>query len=118
KHLSILIVTADETPRVVIHEVLNELEFIKIQLASSPAEALQKMQHEYFDCVISTLVAAAEINALTLLSEIVKDKNLRNTKVSIFLEDKQQSCLPTAFELGLLSRHIANFSKDAVKSQI
>ena len=55
--------------------------------------------------VIGLLSKDQPMNALAFLEEFYLNETNDQCNVSLFLTDEEQTCVPTAFELGLLSHH-------------
>ena len=85
---------------------------------SAISEALQQLEAESIDWIIAPLGADQTVNALHLLKICTEHPELKNTRVSIFIDYEEQYVLPSAFELGLLSWHAKPFTKETYSDEL
>ncbi len=118
KKAKVLIVEHNSTSRSVISDVVKGLGFSNIQSMDTAKAALGFLEVEAVDWVLLPLSAAEQVNALHLLEIFSRNPHLARVRMSLFLDDGEQLCLPQFFELGLLSWHRRQFTKDSLKTDL
>lgn len=118
KSARVLVVETNSTARATLSEVLKENGFKDIQLMDSVKSALGYLEVEKAEWVISPVLADQPLNAMHLLSVFAKHSHFDNTRMSLLIESKDQSCLTKAFELGLLSFHQRPTSIESARAEI
>ena len=85
-----------------------------IRTVASIKDAVGVLEVEPIDWVVTTLFKDSEYNALSLLELISSRLALKDSRVTLILEEEEKEFLPTAYELGLLSHILKPFNKDSL----
>ncbi len=98
-----------------ISDSLKDLGFEKITGVATPKDALHIMEVDQVDWIITSLNSAESVNALHLLKIITVQPKLRSTHMTLLWEpSNDDSILPYAFELGLLSVQPKSYLRDTL----
>ncbi|SMF49699.1 response regulator [Pseudobacteriovorax antillogorgiicola] len=111
----LLLVEPASTVRQMISDVLKDMGFNNIMLASKGKDALHILEVETVDWLITSTLINDDVNFIHLLDIIVKQPELRRVRTSVLIEsDTEEYVLPLAFELGLFSWHRKAYVKENI----
>ncbi|MFK7823279.1 MAG: response regulator [Oligoflexales bacterium] len=114
KSAKIMIVAQSGAERQLFSSTLKKSNYDGIRTVASIKDAVGVLEVELIDWVLSTLFKGSEYNALALLELISSRFALKDTRVTLVLEQEESEILPTAYELGLLNHILKPFNKDSL----
>ena len=117
KTLKTLVLEPLASRRSQISENLRSLGINQITVASSVKDGISilAVEEKPFDWIVTSLCLDQALNGFHLLVLLLKEKDLRSTRVSFLLSEEEHSYLKNAFELGLLSWHRRDLSGNELK---
>ncbi|MEZ4742757.1 MAG: response regulator [Bdellovibrionota bacterium] len=118
RSLKIIGVDSSGAVRQLLNEVMKSLGFENFQAMASVQDALQSMEVESVDWLILPLMADQEVNAIHILRLLSLYPELKNIRITFFLEEEERYCLPDAFGLGLLSWLSKPYNKDSLTKEL
>lgn len=103
----VLIIEPQGSRRVLISNVLRGLKFSQIVSVDHVKEAISILENDSHpvDWIITGLFPGAPYNGMHLLGTCLNKPELRDIRISFFLEQEEQFCVADAFALGLFSFH-------------
>ncbi len=111
----VLVIEPAASVRMMIMEVLKSLGFQHLHGVAHGKDALSIMEVERIHWLVTPMLAAEPVNALQILKLITVEPELQDTVVTLMLDPLvDDSCLPLAFELGLLSYQTRAYVKDTL----
>jgi CheY-like chemotaxis protein len=113
----ILVAEGSSAPRTLITESLRAQGFSNVQAVPSLKEAIATLEVEPVSWIFTSVFVDKDENLLQLLKISCMVPELRDLRVSVFVEPTEMDLLPEAFELGLLTYHPKNFTKDALSTE-
>lgn len=113
----ILVAEGSGASRTLIAESLRAQGFSNVQAVPSIKEVIDTLEIEAVSWVFTSVFAGHDENFLQLLKLSCMAPELRDLRISVFVEPTELPLLPEAFELGLLSFHSKVFTKDALNSE-
>lgn len=118
KRAGIVVVDPSESVRMEIAATLRNAGYPTITTFANTADAKRHIRGAETHWIILSLMAHEKDNALTLLKFMMSEEKFRKVRVSLLLDDSEASCLPLAFELGLLSWHPKIFTRASLASEL
>lgn len=119
KKCKIIIIDTSGPVRQMLSETMRQaFGYENVESMASVEDALEYLQVERADWILTPLMADQPANALHLLKIVSEFPELKNIRVSLFVEGEESYVLPTAFEFGLFSWHKKPTIKDALKEEI
>ena len=115
KTAKVMVVDQSGPVRQMFSSVLKELGYSDIRSASNLKDAIGVLEVEPVDWVITPLFKDDEANGLQILNLISSQPVLKNTRVTLVLDEEELEVLKTAYESGMLSQIIKPFNKDSLK---
>ncbi len=113
----ILVAEGSSAPRNLLAESLRAQGFANVQAVPSLKEAISTLEVEPVSWIFTSVFADKDENLLQLLKLSCMVPELRDLRISVFVEPTEMGLLPEAFELGLLTYHPKNFTKDALSGE-
>lgn len=113
----ILVAEGSGASRTLIAESLRSQGFINVQAVPSIKEVIDTLEVEPVSWIFTSVYGGQDENFLQLLKLSCMAPELRDVRISVFVEPTELPLLPEAFELGLLSYHAKNFTKDALNNE-
>lgn len=113
----ILIAEGSGSSRTLIAESLRAQGFTNVQAVTSIKDAIETLEVEPISWIFTSSFSGADENVLQLLKLTCLAPELRDLRISLFVDPSDQGLLPEAFELGLLSYHMKNFTKDYLQGE-
>lgn len=113
KNIKILAVEPSAATRTLLVEVIRSSGFTDITGMSSLKEALEILEVEPVDWIITTLCASQDVNALNLLRLCQNRSELRHLNISLLVDDHDKDLLPAAYENGLFSHFHKPLTRDS-----
>ncbi len=103
----VLIVEPIGSVRDAIRQALVAMGFTRIDAVNNMTQALRflEVEAELPFWIVTTPMLAGAVNLLQLLMVLGAHDEFKHVRVSVFYRDADTSCLPKAFELGVLSTH-------------
>lgn len=119
KKSKVIIIDTSGPVRQMLSETMRlALGFENVQAMSSIADVLKYLEVDTVDWIITPVMSDQPVNGLHLIKIISEFPELKNVRVSFFIEQEEHYILPSAFQLGLLSWHKKPTIKDALKEEI
>ncbi len=97
---------------------LRELGFENVTGTESLAEAVNILEAEPVDWLITSAFLDGKANVLQLLKLAREVHSLASTLVSLYTAEEELYILPKAFSLGLFSNHLKPFNKDSFQADM
>jgi CheY-like chemotaxis protein len=113
----ILVVESSGPNRFMLSETLEMAGFRDVIGVETAGEALGVLQTDAISWIITELNADATHNGLQLVKLITENPALKRIFVSLVLSDEEKYVIPKAFELGALSWHPRNFTREALLAE-
>jgi CheY-like chemotaxis protein/Flp pilus assembly protein TadD len=114
----VLLIDSSGAVRQLLSEVAKSVGFSQAQAVATISDAHNILETEGADWLIVPLAADQPINGLHTVRMITSFSDLKNTRVSLLLDQNEMWCLPRAFEFGLLSYHAKPFTKDSLSKEL
>lgn len=102
RSLRVVVVHPSEGHRKFTLEVLSSAGFERVQSVTNIEEVFQLLEIEKIDWIISPVFGENEYNLIHLLQTILIFPELKNTRVSAFLENQDSELIPSLVERGLI----------------
>lgn len=118
KTAKILVVDGSQSVRGQVVDVLRAKGFEKPESNNTAGEAILRLGGNSYDWVIASLGANDPENALHILKLAIMVPQLRETRITIMLDEKEKFAIPLAFEMGLLAFHQKRFTKDEIAGEL
>jgi len=118
KSASVIVIDSSGPSRQLLGECVKGFGFTKVQGLATVKDALEQLEVEPCDWIITSLNSDQPENAMSLLKLCTMHTELRGTHVSFLLTDAEKVCLPAAFALGLVSWHRKPFTKDSLTQDL
>jgi tetratricopeptide (TPR) repeat protein len=115
--LKCVVISPSSTIRGLLSSILKELSYTNITTVSDIKTCIEIMETEPVAWVISPVRDGADGNVLHILDIIEKNPALRAMKISI-IRDEDDTFIPRAFELGAMSAHKFETSKEACHQEL
>ena len=116
-NIKILIVDDYDTMRTVLNNLLRQLNFINVEEASDGTEAIEKLNADKFDLIISDW-NMEPMSGIELLREVRADDNLSEIPfVMITAEIKSENVI-AAKEAGVTNYIIKPFTAETLKTKL
>ena len=114
---TVVIVESNSSARSVISEVVKSIGFGSVESMDSAKSALGYFEVESANWLLISLFANDSINCLHLMQIFTEFPKFQNLRVSLFLSEDEMCVAPKAYELGCLSHHSKDFTKDGLKAE-
>src|SRR5436305_1221634 len=111
----VLVVEPAATVRQMLCDVVRDLGFSQTMSASSLRDALDILEVEPADWLITPLLSQGPVNALQVLRLVTENPKLKRLKISLIVEESELPVLPLAFQYGLLSWHQKTYSRESLR---
>ncbi len=118
KEGKVIVIDSSGAGRTLMAEILRGFGFVDVTGVPSVREALALMETEAIEWVISSLYSDQPENGVHLLQIMTHYPELKNVKISLFLEKEEFYAVPYAYELGLLNHFSKPFTKDTFKEEV
>ncbi len=115
---SIVVVEASGPVRQLIVSLLKAREYNKTQGVASIKDAISMMEVEKVDWVITSLCRDKEINGFQLLALVTAEEELKDVRISFFIDDSEMDMIPYAFEKGLFCFFNKKLNKDSFTKEL
>jgi tetratricopeptide (TPR) repeat protein len=109
KSAKILIVDISDTSRLTVSAGLRDAGFTDTLGVANLGVALELLEAEPKDWIITSLYAGDSVSAEKLLKMCLTDDRFKNVHVSVLLLESELKAIPTAFQNGALSWHLRNY---------
>lgn len=103
--------------RMKIQQTLKSIGFTEFETCANMNEARRTVKSRTVDWLITPLFASEKESAIKFLTFLAKEKPDSKLLVSLFLNEEENSVIPYASELGMLSYHRSYFETDSLKSE-
>ena len=110
----VMVVAQSGAVRQLFSSTLKKSKYDGIRTVASVKDAVGVLEVEPIDWVLTTLFKDSEYNALALLDLISSRLALKDTRVTLILEEEESDILPSAYELGLLHHIVKPFNKESL----
>lgn len=114
--LKCVVIASSRTVRGTLSAILKELSFTNITPVADIKTCIEIMESEPVDWIITPTSDSEGGHALYIMNIINKMNALRAIKVSV-LRDQDDSTIPQLFELGILSAHKTESSRESIMTQ-
>lgn len=118
KDIKIIAVDPSGAVRQLLTESIRAESFENVQGVASLKDALGVLEVEPVDWLVTPLLADEDINAFHILDLIINHEELKNTRITLLLEEDEKSVIPEAIEKGCLSWFFKPFNKDSIKATL
>ena len=118
KFKKILAVAPSSVHRTQFSQAFNEMGFKNVEIIASVEAAFHMLEVDQYDWVFSPLELTSKVNIFHLLSTIRKTPQLGRVKVSVFTGKDDIMPVGRCFELGALSYHTSNITKENIKIEV
>jgi tetratricopeptide (TPR) repeat protein len=119
KKCKIIIIDTSGPVRQMLSETMRQaFGYENVESMASVSDAIEYLQVERADWILTPLMVDQPANGLHLLKIVSEFPELKNIRVSLFIEPEEAYVLPAAFEFGLFSWHKKPTIKDALKEEI
>lgn len=113
----VLVVEGSGATRTLITETIRKLGFTDITGVPSAKDAFEQLEVDQFGWIVSSTFKDQPTNAFHLLRLATEVGHLRDTRVTLMIDEDEKDLLPLGFKLGLLSWHLKPFTKDTLNEQ-
>jgi two-component system chemotaxis response regulator CheY len=117
KNMRVLIVDDYNTMLRILRNLLRQLEFVNVDEATNGQEALDKMQREPFDLVISDW-NMAPMTGLDLLRSVRADASLRKTPFIMVTAESKTENVIAAKQAGVSNYIVKPFNAETLRAKI
>jgi CheY-like chemotaxis protein len=115
---TVVVVEANSSSRSVISEVIKGLGFANVESMDSAKAALGYFEVETAQWLLISLFSNDAVNAIHLLQIFTQFPKFQQLRVSLLLSTDELCVAPKAYELGCLSHHPKDFTKDSIKQEL
>ena len=117
KNMRVLIVDDYTTMLRILRNLLRQLEFVNVDEATNGQDALDKMQREPFDLVISDW-NMAPMTGLDLLRSVRADASLRKTPFIMVTAESKTENVIAAKQAGVSNYIVKPFNAETLRAKI
>lgn len=117
KKCCVLIAHPTAAIRMKIQQTLKSIGFTEFETCANMNEARRTVKSRTIDWLLTPLFASDKESAIKFLSFLAKEKPDAKVLVSLFLNEEENSVIPYAAELGMLSYHRSYFETDSLRSE-
>jgi two-component system chemotaxis response regulator CheY len=117
KNMRVLIVDDYNTMLRILRNLLRQLEFVNVDEATNGQDALDKMQREPFDLVISDW-NMAPMTGLDLLRSVRADASLRKTPFIMVTAESKTENVIAAKQAGVSNYIVKPFNAETLRAKI
>lgn len=103
KSAKIILVNPSGAIRIQHSDIIKSHGFVSITNVSDLQSAIEVLESEKIDWIITRPFANDAVNAFQLLKLIISEAVLRHVRVSLLMDESEEQLLPYAFSLGLFS---------------
>lgn len=114
----VMVVHAIDAVRLKMQQTLKGLGFSNIETRPNLHEARRTLANTKIDWVLTTYNRSDKETAISLLEYIGRERAEQNIYVSLFVNEDENSALPLAYMLGILSHHRCYFENDTLRAGI
>lgn len=114
----VVVIDQSGAARTLLAEVVRGLGFGDVNGVPGIKEAVEMMEVDPVDWVITPLMEDQKENGMLLLKLMCSRPELRKLRISFLLEESEREILPDSFERGLLSYHSKPFTKDSLTNEL
>ena len=101
KSAKIILVNPSGAIRIQHSDIIKSHGFVSITNVSDLQSAIEVLESEKIDWIITRPFANDAVNAFQLLKLIISEAVLRHVRVSLLMDESEEQLLPYAFSLGL-----------------
>ncbi|MFW7381569.1 MAG: response regulator [Oligoflexus sp.] len=114
----IIAVEPSAASRTLLVETIRHAGFQDITGVPGVKEAIELMEVETIDWILTPLATGQAINALNLLRLCYTQAELRNTTITLLIDQNEKAYINTAYEHGLTSHFHKPFTKDSLSDEL
>jgi len=118
KSAKVVIVESSSSNRQMLINLWKHHGFKSISGTASLKDALEILEVEEIDWIVTPLFSEEPENGYNLLDACTKHHQLQHLQVSLFLESSEMEILPSAFAKGLFSWHPSPFTKESMDKEL
>jgi CheY-like chemotaxis protein len=119
KSSKVLVVESSGSIRQMMADVMRSgLGYENVEGLASVNDTIKFLEVDRAHWIILSLFADQTTNAMHLLRLCTEHSELKNVRVSLFVDEEETYVLPTAFAYGLLSCHKKPFTKDTFDEEL
>mgnify|MGYP003684584077 CR=1 FL=1 len=118
KEGKVIVIDSSGAARTLLGEVVRSLGFGDVNGVSGIKEAIEMMEVERVNWIITPILADQNENAIRLLELCINEAALRHVRVSFLLEETELEILPDGVSRGMLSYHSKPFTKASLTDEL
>lgn len=118
KTAKVVIIDSSGAVRQLLSEVIKSKGFSTVKSVASVRDAIDIMEVETPDWVITSMLLDEPVNAINLLQLIINQKELKHIKVSLLFDETESRFMTFAFENGMLNFFDKPFNKNSITEKI